>query len=106
ITSTRGQLANNNQDNALYKTFDATRSPFTITARVVGGIDQLTTDFQQIGAFFGTDQQNFVKIEVEHNGSGTPHMTMFFRQGGGAGQSVTTIQPAGLTTASTVDLVI
>jgi hypothetical protein len=106
ITSTRGQLANNNQDNALYKSFDATRSPFTVTARVVGGIDQLSTDFQQIGAFFGTDENNFVKIEVEHNGSGTPHMTMFFRQNGAAGQSVTTIQPAGLTTASTVDLVI
>ncbi|BEP12378.1 hypothetical protein acdb102_06890 [Acidothermaceae bacterium B102] len=106
ITSTPGQLATNNQANALYKTFDATRGPFTVTARVAGGINQLTTNYQQIGAFFGTDQNNFIKIEIEHNGTGTPHMTMFFRTNAGAGQSVTTIQPSGLTTASTVDLVI
>ena len=36
ITSTPGQLATNNQQNALYRTFDATRGAFTVTARVVG----------------------------------------------------------------------
>ena len=106
ITSTNGQLANNNQDNGLYKSFDASRGAFTISTRVVGGINQLSADFQQLGAFFGTDENNFVKIEIEHNGANSPHMTMFFRQNGGAGQSVTTITPAGLATASTVDLVI
>ena len=106
ITSTKGQLANNDQDNAVYKNFDASRGAFTVSARVVGGISGLTTNYQQLGAFFGTDENNFVKIEIEHNGDGAPHMTMFFRQNGGAGQSVTTIQPAGLSSASTVDLVI
>jgi hypothetical protein len=106
ITSTSGQLGNNNQDNALYKSFDATRSPFTISTRVVGGINQLSADFQQLGVFFGTDQNNFVKLEIEHNGANSPHMTMFFRQNGGNGQSVTTITPPGLASASTVDLVI
>jgi len=106
ITSGPGQLATNNQQNALYRSFDATRGAFTVTARVAGGISSLSADFQQIGAFFGTDQNNFVKIEIEHNGANSPHMTMFFRQSGGAGQSVTTITPAGLATASTVDLVI
>jgi hypothetical protein len=106
ITSGPGQLATNDQQNALYKSFDATRGAFTITARVVGGINQLSTDFQQIGAFFGTDQNNFIKLEIEHNGANSPHMTMFVRQNGANGQSVTTITPAGLATASTVDLVI
>ena len=68
LTSTAGQLANSNQQNALYKTFDATRGAFTIDAQLVGPINQLTTNYQQIGAFFGPDQSNFLKVEAEHNG--------------------------------------
>ena len=105
ITSTAGQLANNNQQNALYKTFDATKGQFTVTARVVGPVNYLANDFQQVGAFFGPDQNNFVKVEAEHNGSGSPHLTMFYRENGTSG-TVGSVSLPAMTTASTLDLVI
>ncbi|MDX6204715.1 MAG: hypothetical protein QOF39_772 [Frankiales bacterium] len=105
LTSTAGQLANDDQQNALYKTFDAGGGNFTVTARVVGPVTQLTKDYQQIGAWFGPDQLNFVKVEAEHNGAGAPHLTMFYRHNGTAG-IVGTISVPGLTTANTLDLVI
>ena len=105
VTSTAGQLANDNQQNALYKTFDATRGQFTVTARLVGPVTQLTTDFQQIGAWFGPNQDNFVKVEAEHNGTGDPHLTMFYRESGVSGTVGSVALPA-MTTASTLDLVI
>jgi hypothetical protein len=72
---------------------------------VVGPVTQLTTDFQQIGAWFGPDQDNFVKVEAEHNGAGAPHLTMFYREKGTAGTVGSVALPA-MTTASTLDLVI
>ena len=113
LTSSAGQLANSNQQNALYKTFDATRSytqnkvnhGFTVTARVLGPVTQLTNDYQQIGAFFGPDQANFVKVEAEHNGTGDPKLTMFYSEKGVAGTVASVPLPA-MTTASTLDLII
>ncbi|BEP13533.1 hypothetical protein acdb102_18440 [Acidothermaceae bacterium B102] len=105
LTSTAGQLANGDQQNALYQSFDATRGSFTITARVLGPFTQLTADYQQIAAFFGPDDKNFVKVETEHNGSGPPHLTMFFSQDGKSG-TVGSVPLSALTTAHTLDLVI
>jgi hypothetical protein len=103
MTSTAGQLADDNQQNALYKSFDATKGQFTVTARVVGPVNYLSSGFQQVGAFFGPDQDNFVKVEAERNGS--PHLTMFYRDKGVASTIGSVALPA-LTTASTLDLVI
>ena len=105
LTSAPGQLANGDQQDALYKSFDATRGAFTITARVLGPFTQLTADYQQIAAFFGPDDKNFVKVETEHNGSGPPHLTMFFSEGGTSG-TVGSVPLPALTTARTLDLVI
>lgn len=103
-SSGTGQLATDNQVNALYRTFDASRGAFTVTARVIGSTDQLQTNYQQIGAFFGPDSDHFIKIEAEHNGS--PGLTLFWNDGHGTGTSAASASPAGLTTASTLDLVI
>ena len=103
VTSTAGQLADNNQQNALYKTFDASRGAFTVTTRVVGPLSYLASNYQQVGAFFGPDQNNFVKVEAEANGG--PHLTMFYREKGVAG-TVGSVSLPALTTASTLDLVI
>jgi hypothetical protein len=107
LTSTAGELGNgtNSQQNALFNTFDASRTSFTITARVKGPVDQLTSDYQQIAAFFGPDQDNYVKVEAEHNGAGAdPHATVFFEENGvGTGE---TVSVPGLTTATTVDLIL
>lgn len=105
LTSTAGQLANDDQQNALYRAFDASGGSFTLTARVVGPVNQLTQNYQQVGAWFGPDQNNFVKVEAEHNGESTPHLTMFYRENGTAG-IVGSVALSGLTSASTVDLVI
>ncbi|BEP15492.1 hypothetical protein acdb102_38030 [Acidothermaceae bacterium B102] len=105
MTSTAGQLANNNQQNALYKTFDATKGQFTVDAKVVGPVNYLTTDFQQIGAFFGPDQNNFVKVEAAHEGADSPHLTMFYRENGVSG-TVGSVSLPAMTTSSTLDLII
>ncbi len=104
LTSTSGQLANDDQQNALYRTFNASKD-FTVTARMRGPINQLTANYQQAGAFFGPDQNNFVKVEAEHNGPGAPHLTMFYRESSVAGV-VDTISLPALTSATTVDLII
>jgi hypothetical protein len=105
LTSTAGQLANSNQQNALYKTFDATRNGFTVTARLLGPVTQLTNDFQQIGAWFGPDQANFIKVEAEHNGTSSPKLTLFYSEKGVSGTVASVSLPA-MTTASTLDLII
>jgi hypothetical protein len=105
LTSTAGQLADDDQQNALYKTFDASGGEFTVTTRIVGPVNQLTTDYEQAGEFFGPDQKNFVKVEAEHNGSGAVHLTMFYRENGTAG-IVGTVPMAALATVGTLDLVI
>jgi hypothetical protein len=103
-SSGTGQLATDDQVNGLYRTFDASRGAFTVSARVIGSTDQLQNNYQQIGAFFGPDQDHFIKIEAEHNGS--PGLTLFWNDGHGSGTSAASVSPAGLTTASTLDLVI
>ena len=70
-----------------------------------GPINQLTADYQQIGAFFGPDDKNFVKVETEHNGDGPPHLTMFFSEGGTSG-TVGSVPLSALTGAHTLDLII
>ncbi|WP_432570274.1 OmpL47-type beta-barrel domain-containing protein [Kineococcus sp. SYSU DK005] len=106
MTSTAGQLADGRQQNALYKSFDASTGPFTVRARVKGPITGLTKPYQQVAAFFGPDQSNFVKAEVEFQGTGTdPHATFFFSEKGTARTIATTSVPA-VTSASTVDLIV
>ncbi|MDX6244883.1 MAG: large repetitive protein, partial [Frankiales bacterium] len=104
LTSTAGQLTANTQQNALYKSFDATRGQFTVDAKVVGPITTLTSGSQQIGAWFGPDQNNWVKVQADHTGAGE-NITMTYREKG-TSSTVATVAVPGLTTASTVDLVI
>jgi hypothetical protein len=105
LTSTPGQLADGNQQNAIYKSFDASQRAFTVTARVLGPVTSLTTNYQQIAAFFGPDQKNFIKVEAEHNGTGDPHLTMFYDVKG-TSSTVATVAVPAITTASTLDLII
>jgi hypothetical protein len=108
LTSTPGEMANgiNSQQNALYNTFDASRSSFTVKARIAGPLPALTDNYQQIATFFGPDQNNYFKVEVEHNGNGTdPHLTVLYEQGGSA-TVVASVSVPALATANTVDLII
>lgn len=108
LTSTPGEMANaiNSQQNALYNLFDASQSYFTVKARIAGPLPALTDNYQQIATFFGPDQNNYFKVEIEHNGNGTdPHVTLLYEQNGSATVVASASVPA-LTTASTVDLII
>jgi len=90
----------------LYKTFNGALGSFTARARVVGPINYLTANYQQVAAFFGPDQSNFAKIEIEHNGVGDdPHISFFYEEKG-SGSTVATVSMPTLTTASTVDLIL
>jgi hypothetical protein len=107
ITSTSGQLASGTQQNALYKVFDGSTGTFTVTARVVGGLGQISQNYQQIGAFFGPDTNHFVKVEAEHNTDAAPHLTFYYRDNDVPfNNTLTTVVPAGLATATTLDLII
>ncbi|MDX6228899.1 MAG: hypothetical protein QOI76_2289, partial [Frankiales bacterium] len=104
LTSAAGQLTANTQQNGLYKSFDATRGQFTVDAKVVGPVTTLTSGNQQIGAWFGPDQNNWVKVQADHVGAGQ-NITMTYREKG-TSSTVATVAVPGLATASTVDLVI
>lgn len=108
LNSSAGQLADHNQQNALYQAFDTTRGAFTVSTRVIGSTGQLTQNYRQIAAFFGSDDRNFIKIEAEHNGS--PGLTLFYVHDGVGGTVASApSSPAfisALTSASTLDLVI
>jgi hypothetical protein len=104
LTSTAGQLTANTQQNAIYKSFDATRGQFTIDAKVMGPVTTLTSGTQHIAAWFGPDQNNYVRVQADHTGSGE-NITMAYREKGTA-STVATVAVPGLTTSSTLDLII
>ncbi len=110
MTSAAGEMANglNAQQDAVYKSFDAGHGQFTVTARVVGPIANLTSDYQQVAAFLGPDDDNFVKVESEYNDTvsgANPHLSLWVEQNG-AGKVVSTVSLPAVSTASTVDLII
>ena len=71
---------------------------------MVGPLSQLTAGNQQVGAFFGPDQNNYLKVAADRNGSST-NITVTYREKGTASTVATVAVPA-LTTASTVDLML
>jgi hypothetical protein len=95
LKSSAGAASNgqNTQQNALRVAFDGTRPRYQIQSRLFGPFTNLTQGYQHEGIFFGPDQDNFVKLEVEHNGDGSDpnswRITFFAEQNGsGAGTSV------------------
>jgi hypothetical protein len=83
INSTAGKNSGttNTQDNALQVNFDASRSDFTEQARILGPMTDLTAGFQQKSMYFGPDQDNYLKMEIEHR-TDTPgvFITVFLEQ--------------------------
>jgi glucose/arabinose dehydrogenase len=79
LTSDAGTFtgATNTQSNALEMPFDASRYRSLITARLVAPFNQINSGFDQAALYFGPDQDNYVKVEVE-NRSGVPNLTMFY----------------------------
>ena len=85
ITSTAGKSsgASNNQDNALQLHVDASRSDVTVEGRILGPMSDLTAGYQQKAVWFGPDQNNYLKVEIEHR-TDTPgvYITVFKEEKG------------------------
>ncbi len=107
LTSTPGQLApaGGAQQNALYNVFDASRKAFTVTARIKGPVNYLSTDYQQAAVWFGPDQDNYVKVEIEHGGSTPPRAVMYLEEGGTT-SILGEVPLTAATSAGTLDLII
>ena len=110
ITSTSGTMTakSNNQINALGETFDASRKKFTITSRLVGPFTEINQANDHQALWWGPDQDNFMKVEIENNG-GTPGLVVFFEQTnktGGIPNKIIAgpISPPSLANAAFVDV--
>ena len=110
ITSTPGTMTAqaNNQLNALGETFDATRKQFTITSRLAGPFTEISQARDHQALWWGPDQNNFMKVEIENN-NGTPGLVVFFEQvnkKGGIPNAIIAgpISPPTLADAAFVDL--
>jgi hypothetical protein len=110
ITSTSGTMTAkaNTQLDALGETFDASRKKFTITSRLVGPFTQIDQANDHQALWWGHNQDNFMKVEIENN-NGTPGLVVFFEQtnkiGGIPNQIIAgPISPPSLANAAFVDV--
>jgi glucose/arabinose dehydrogenase len=114
LTSTNGTMTAqaNNQINALADNFDATRGAFTISSRLLGPFTQINSGHDHQALFFGADQNDFMKIEIEPDPShpGQQYLVAFLEQvtaaGGISNKIIATANPPSLGSASTVDFAI
>ena len=83
IVSTPGNNtgSTNTQVNALELNVDASALRFAVQSRVLGLAD-LTKQYQQKAIYFGPDQDNYFKVEVEYGTNGRVSMTAGFEQSG------------------------
>jgi hypothetical protein len=107
LTSTAGssQGADNTQLNALQLPFDGIDAPFTVQARLLGPLTQLSDGSQQAGVFLGVDQDHYVKLIVSATPSG-PSLQLWGEQDGVARQAGASKLVPHATTLSTLDLLL
>jgi hypothetical protein len=106
ILSTAGKSSagTNTQDNALQVHVDASRSDFTAETRILGPMNDLTLGFQQKALFFGPNQQNFLKVEIEHRTDTPGVFITLFREENGATSSLAKVAVPNPASVSTLDL--
>jgi hypothetical protein len=106
VLTTTGTNTNaiNTQANALQCTLDATLSKFQVQSRLVGPFNAIDAGSEQQAIYFGYDQDNYFKVEVEHQNDGFQHLTLWTERGG-VGSIVTSIRFTA-TSAATLDLFI
>ena len=100
LTSTAGTATNsvNTLQNGLLLSFNGT-TKFRQETRLMGPFTNLTSGAQQNAMFFGTDQNNYVKIEVENVSGGSTSLTTWIEKNGtgSIGQRVTLSNKAAAT---------
>ena len=100
LTTTNGSASGggNNQVNALQRVFDASYRRWDVAATVVDPAAVLGTPLQHQAVFFGPDNNNFVKLEVEFR-DGALHLVSYAEKNGTFAFADTTgpVVPAGAT---------
>ena len=107
VTSTAGKNsgATNTQDNALQVNFDGSRTDSFAQTRIEGPVTDLTSGSQQKAVYFGPDQDNYLKIEVEHRTSPTVGVFLTaFREQAGVTATIGQIQVTDPASIATLDL--
>ena len=82
---------------------DASRSDATVQARILGPMSDLTAGYQQKAVWFGPDQNNYLKIEIEHR-TDTPGVFLtVFKEEKGVTSTIAQIPVADPSSVSTLD---
>jgi hypothetical protein len=83
LTTTNGSNSggNDTQVNALQRPFDASYRRWDVNTRLLDPAAVLSTDLQHQAVFFGPDNGNFVKLEVEYRG-GAAHLVSYAEKNG------------------------
>ena len=105
LNSTAGKNsgATNTQDNALQVHVDASRSDFTVQTRILGPMSDLTAGFQQKALYFGPDQQNYLKIEIEHRTDTPGVFITLFKEDKGVTSTIGQVAVPSPASISTLD---
>jgi hypothetical protein len=106
VTSTAGKSSGNanNQDNALQLHFDASRTDFTVQGRILGPMSDLTAGFQQKAVWFGPDQNNYLKVEIEHRTDTPGVFITVFQEMAGVTATIGQVAVPTPSSVSTLDL--
>jgi hypothetical protein len=106
ITSTAGRTtgADNTQNNALQLVFDASSSSYSAQGRILGPMSDLTAGFQQKAVFAGPDQDNYIKIEIEHRTDKNGVFITVLREINGASATIGQVKVNNPGSVSTLDL--
>jgi hypothetical protein len=106
ITSTAGRTtgADNTQNNALQLVFDASSSSYSATGRILGPMSDLTAGYQQKAVYAGPDQDNYIKIEIEHRIDKGGVFITVLREINGASATIGQVKVANPAGVSTLDL--
>ncbi len=100
LTTTAGTNSGgaDTQRNALQRTFDASCCRWGVGTKLLDPAGPMTTPLQHQAVFFGPDNGNFVKLEVEHR-DGAAQLVSYFEQNGAfvAADLTPIVIPAGAT---------
>ena len=102
VTSTTGSngTSDNTLVNGMQTTFDGRASKSTLSTRLVGPLNNITTPVQQAGVMFGPDQDNFIKLVAIAQTGGTLGL-QFYLEKKGVGTTIGSIVP--ISSPSTLD---
>jgi hypothetical protein len=106
LTSTAGRNtgADNTQDNALQVAFDGSRNDSVVQTRLLGPMTDLSSGYQQKAVYYGPDQDNYAKIEIEHRIDKNGVFITFLREQKGGSATLGQVKVASPATVSTLDL--